>query len=172
MSETRAVAGCGAHRIVRPGRLRRVGRVIATGFLAAAAGGLLASIPARLLMRVVAIGVGESPHFSWTGSIGIAVIFGFAVLPGAWVAASTTRRGRWLTLAAGAVLLCIPATGVASAEVGSTSGYSLARWFEVGSAGAGVYACIAALPFITLRLVDGRIPGRAGQVRRTVANRC
>lgn len=157
MAETSAMANWRSRRIVRRGRLRRVGRVAATGLLAAAAGGVLASIPARLLMRLVAIGAGEPPHFSWAGSIGIAVIFAAAALPGALVAAATTRRGRWLPLAVGAALLCVPATGVAAGEVGSTGGYSLLRWLEVAGAGAGVYACIGSLPFVTLRLVDAHV---------------
>lgn len=134
-------------------RLHRVGRIAATGVLAAIGAGLLTGLPARVMMRLVALSAGLTPQFSWVGTLGVAIIFSGAALPGAVVAAAWTGRGRWLVSAAGAAFLCIPATGIAAGELGSTDGYSAVRWMEVGAAVLGVYACIAALPLVTARLV-------------------
>jgi hypothetical protein len=75
------------------------------------------------------------------------------MLPGAMLAVLVRRR-RWLLLAAGAVFLLIPATGIAGDEIGGTAGWTVRQWVGVGLAGLGIYAIIAVLPMITLRFAD------------------
>ena len=84
----------------------------------------------------------------------ILLIFVVAMVPGAAVAALTRRRLRWLLPGAGALFLCVPAVGVASAEVGATAGFDAGQWSGVAIAGLGVFATIALLPVLTVRLTD------------------
>jgi hypothetical protein len=137
-------------------RDRRVRRVLATGLAAAVCAGLLTGVVARVLMRVVALAAGHAGEFTLSATLGILLVFIVAAMPGALLAAASTGRARWSLLAAGAVLLCVPATGIARDELGSTSGFSLTRWTAVIASTAGVYLCIAALPLLALRLVDRR----------------
>jgi len=127
-------------------------RAAGAGLAAAVVSGVLVAVPARLLMRLVALAAGEQTQFSWGGSVGIAAVFVLAMLPGAALAGVTQRYGRWL-LVGGAVFLLVPATGVASTELGNSDGFSASTWAQVVPAGAGVYGCLALLPFICLALV-------------------
>lgn len=127
-------------------------RVVPIGLAAGFVAGLVTAVPARMLMRLVALAAGHETHFSWVNSIGIAVVFGLAMIPGALLAAATRRHQRWL-LFAGALLLFVPATGVASEELSDTASFTLANWVGVVLAGAGVYGCIVAMPFFTALLV-------------------
>jgi hypothetical protein len=115
---------------------------------------VLAGAVSRVLMRVVALAAGEAGAFSWAGTLSILAVFAAAMLPGSLIAAVTTWRRRWLPLAAGALFLFVPATGIASTEIGSTSGFSPAQWLGIAGAGLGVYLLIAAMPLLTLRLID------------------
>lgn len=129
-------------------------REITAGFGAALAAGIVVGAASRVLMRLVAL-AGEGPvEFSWAGTLGICMVFAAAMLPGAVLAAMSRRRFRWLVLAAAAALLFVPATGIASAEVDNTAAFGIGQWAGVLSAGAGVFVLIAALPVVTLRLVD------------------
>ncbi len=129
-------------------------RKIAVALVAAVAAGLVTGAIGRVLMRFVALATGAPGDFSWVGTLGIVMIFAVAMVPGALLAAFSRRRGRWLFLAAGAALLCVPATGIASGEIGSTGDFSAGQWTGVVAAGLGVYAMIGALPIITLWLID------------------
>ena len=128
--------------------------VVARGVGAALVAGVVTGLLARLLMRLVTVAADGLGTFSWAGTAGIVAVFVGAALPGALLAAATRRRYRWVLLAAGAAFLLLPATGVAAEEVGGTQGFSTGQWAGVLAAGAGVYACIAALPLLVLRLLD------------------
>ncbi len=130
------------------------GRAVGAAFLAAGVAGLLVAVPARVLMRLVALAAGHQGQFSWSASTGIAVVFIVVMLPGALLAAATSGRWRWVLLAAAALLLTVPATGIAVDEVGGTSTISGPARIGLLAAGAGVYLCLALLPALTLRLVD------------------
>ena len=134
-------------------RPRAVG-VVLRGVGAAVVAGVVTGLLARLLMRLVTVAADGTGAFSWGGTASIVVVFVVAALPGALLAAATGRRYRWVLLAAGAAFLLLPATGVAAEEVGGTHGFSAGQWAGVLAAGAGVYACIAALPLLVLRLLD------------------
>ena len=142
-------------------------RRLAAGVLAAAAAGLVLGVLSRLLMRVVTLAAGAPGDFSWAGSAGICVIYAAAMLPGALLAAFTGRRLRWALPVAGALFLCVPAVGVASEEVGHTAGWTIAQWAAVVAGGAAVFATIAVLPLVTVRLVDRLL--RVGRRDRVAA---
>jgi hypothetical protein len=127
-------------------------RTMAIGLASGVLAGVIAALPARLLMRIVALSAGQQTHFSWGATLGIALIFGIAMIPGALLSAATRRHRRWL-LFLGALLLFIPATGVASDELGATSGFTIWNWAGVFVSGAGVYCCIVVMPFLAARLI-------------------
>jgi uncharacterized membrane protein len=129
------------------------GHAVAVGVVVALAVGSVVGLVARLLMRVVALATGE-PSFTWGGTLLVALVFVLAVLPGAVAAAVLRGRRRWAVPVLAALLMCVPATGIASDEVGSTADLSSVQWAGLLTAGLGVYLCIAALPVLTVRLVD------------------
>jgi hypothetical protein len=128
-------------------------RRLVAGLGSALVAGLLVGIASRLLMRLTTLAAGGSAGFSWSGSIGIVVVYVGAMIPGALLVAATGRRGSWWLLAAGAAFLCPPAIGVASEEVGYLDDLSAMRLLGVGVSGAAVFATLAFLPVLTLRLV-------------------
>jgi hypothetical protein len=146
-----------------------VGR-IGLGVLAALVAGAVLGAVSRGLMALVTLAGGGSPSFSWSGTAFILLLYVVVAVPGGLVAGLTTHRLRWLLPTAGAVFLCVPAVGVASAEIGSTAGFGAAQWLGTVAAGAAVFGTIALLPMLTVRLADtwlGRrrvaVPARAAQ---------
>jgi hypothetical protein len=143
--------------------VRKVVAALVTAFAVA----LLLGGVARVLMRLVTVAAGHVPGFSWPGTAGILAVFFVAALPGT-LAAAFVRRRRWMGLAVGSALLCIPATGVASEELGDTTTLTWAQWLGVGSASLALYATVLALPVVALALLDrlssrdagGRAPTR------------
>ena len=133
--------------------LRRICAALTGALLA----GVLMGAAARLFMMLVALAAGDSSEFHWSATAGILLGFAAFMLPGALVAAFVRRRGRWLLLAAGAVVLLFPAVGVASDEIGQTIGFSTLNWVAVGLTGSAVFVTIAMLPWVTLRLVDATL---------------
>jgi hypothetical protein len=134
-------------------------RVVEAGIGAAVGTGVLVGGVARVLMRLVSISSGAAGEFSWGGSLSIVLVYAVAMLPGALVAAATTRVVRWFVAAAGGVFLCFPAVGVAAEEIGNRSGWSVFRWIAVATASTAVFATIAAAPIVAVRLAD-RLMGR------------
>ena len=141
----------------------RRSRQVATGILTAVVVGLVLGAAARALMRLVTVAAGQPGHFSWGGTAGIVAVYVLAALPGCVLAALTRRRGRSLLLVAGALFLCVPATGVASEEVTAES-LSAWQWAGVLAAGAGVYATILAGPVLALGVLDRVLPREAPRV--------
>src|SRR5687768_11266485 len=129
-------------------------RVVGVGFGAAVGTGVLVGGLSRVLMRLVSIARGAAGEVTWGGALSIVVVDTVAMLPGAIVAAATTRVARGFAAAAGAVFLCFPAVGVASEEIGNRSGWSVFRWVAVGCASIAVFATIALAPIVTVRLAD------------------
>jgi hypothetical protein len=134
---------------------------VRVGVLAAVVAGVAVAAVARMLMALVSLSSAGSTSFSWSGTSFILLIYVLVMLPGAAVAGLTTRRLRWVLPVAGALFLCVPAFGVARAEVGGTADFSALQWIGVGAAGAGVFLTIGVLPLLTVRLVD-RWLGRRG----------
>jgi hypothetical protein len=125
-----------------------------SGVVAALAVGVIVGGAARVLMRLVTLSAGHSGKFSWSGSISIALIYAVAMVPAGVAAAMTVRWYRWLFAAAGSVFLCFPAVGVASEELGDTSGLSMFQWVAVVVTSIGVFATIAVAALMTVRMVD------------------
>jgi hypothetical protein len=137
----------------------RAMRVVGVGIGAAVGTGVLVGGLARVLMRLVSIASGAAGEFTWGGSLSIVLVYAVAMLPGALVAAATTRVARWFVAAAGGVFLCFPAVGVAAEEIGNRSGWSVFRWIAVVTASIAVFATIAVAPIVAVHLAD-RLMGR------------
>jgi len=111
-------------------------------------------------MRLATLASGRRGEFSWEGTTGIVVVFVVVALPGAIVAAFLTSRFRWALSILLSVLLCLPATGIASSDLGSLDGLPTLRWVGVIAAAGGVYVSILALPWVTARLMGARLGRR------------
>ena len=148
--------------------VRRAG----AGVLAAVVVGAVLGAVSRGFMALVSLASSGSSTFSWSGTSFIVVIYVLVMVPGGIVAGLTTRSARWLLPAAGALFLCLPAVGVARAEVGATTGFDALDWLGVGAAGAAVFATIGLLPWFTVRLTDrwvDRRPVPVGRARAAAA---
>jgi hypothetical protein len=132
----------------------RAVRAVGVGLGAAIVGGAVVGAIARLLMRAVAVAAGHEGEFTMSGSVFIPLIYALAMIPGAIVAAFTTRWWRWLVVGAGSAFLCLPAVGVASEEIGDTDGLSAVRWMFLVATSVLVFASIALVAVVTVRLVD------------------
>jgi hypothetical protein len=127
---------------------------------------------ARFLMRAVTVSADHAGEFTLGGSIFIPLIYAVAMIPGAILAAFTTRWWRWLGLGAGSAFLILPAIGVASEEIGNTDGLSALRWILLIVTSVLVFATIPFVAVVTVRLVDrlrARTVTDAGNARAAAA---
>ncbi|WP_369131765.1 hypothetical protein [Modestobacter sp. I12A-02662] len=136
---------------------------LGAGVAAAVLAGTALGAASRLLMALVALASGGPSSFTVSGTFSIVLIYVLAMVPGGAVAGLTTHRARWLLPVAGALFLCVPAVGVAGAEIGATTGFGPAQWLGVGAGTAAVFVTIALVPVVTVRLAD-RWLGRRGAV--------
>jgi hypothetical protein len=134
-------------------------RTVGVGVVGALVGGVAVGVLARILMRAVTVSADHAGEFTVSGSIFIPLIYAVAMLPGAIVAAFTTRWWRWLVVGAGSAFLCLPAVGVASEEIGNTDGLSALHWVFLVITSTLVFATIALVAVVTVRTVD-RLCGR------------
>jgi hypothetical protein len=132
----------------------RVHRAVGVGLVAAIVAGGVVGVIARILMRAVTVAADHAGEFTWSGSTFIALIYVMAMIPGAIVAAFTTRWWRWLAVGAGSAFLCLPAVGVASEEIGNVNDLSAVRWVLLVITSALVFATIAVVAVATVRTVD------------------
>lgn len=128
-------------------------RKIGVGVGAGVAAGLVAGLLARLMMRLATVAGDGGTSFSLAGTAGIVAVFVVAAVPGAVLASLVAHRWRAALLVVGSLFLCLPATGVASEDLGHLSGLSALQWVGVGLATLGVYAAILAMPWMALRLL-------------------
>ncbi|WP_222265531.1 hypothetical protein [Modestobacter marinus] len=136
---------------------------LGAGVAAAVVAGTALGVASRALMALVSLTSGGSSSFTVSGTFFILLVYVLAMIPGGAVAGLTTHRARWLLPVAGALFLCVPAVGVAGAEIGATTGFGLAQWLGVGAGTAAVFVTIALVPVVTVRLAD-RWLGRRGAV--------
>jgi hypothetical protein len=129
-------------------------RKVAGALVAAAVAGLVIGVVARALMRLVTLAADGDAGFTWDGTASICLIYAAAMVPGALLTAFMVHPARWSLPIAGSLFLCLPAVGVASEEVGGTAGFSTLQWLGVGAGGLAVFATLAVLPIVTVRLVD------------------
>jgi hypothetical protein len=137
---------------------------IGAGLLAAVVVGTVLGAVSRGLMALVALAASGSSSFSWSGSSFILLLYAAVLAPGGVVAALTGHGLRWVLPVAGALVLCVPAIGVASAEIGSTVDFGVLEWLGVGAGGAAIFLTIALAPLLTVRLTDRWLGGRAAVV--------
>ncbi|MGY1731084.1 hypothetical protein ACI798_06135 [Geodermatophilus sp. SYSU D01045] len=142
-----------------------MGLRIGTGVLAALVAGASLGAVSRALMSLVSLAASGSSTFSWSGTSFVLLLHVLVAVPGGAVAGLTVHRLRWLLPVAGALFLCLPAVGVAAAEVGATAGFGALQWLGVVSFGSAVFATIGLLPVLTVRLTD-RWLGRRRAVDR------
>lgn len=136
-----------------------------SGVLAAVAAGVALGGAARALMTAVTLAAGSTPSFTWAGTAFVVGLYAAVMVPAGLVAGLTTRRLRWLLPVGGAVFLAVPAAGTAADDLGSTVGFGAVQWLGVGAGVVALFATIAVLPVLTVRLAD-RFTGR----RRAVAD--
>jgi hypothetical protein len=132
----------------------RAARKTCIGIGAAIVAGVVVGAIARLLMRAVAISANHAGEFTLSGSIFIPLVYVVAMIPGAIVAAFTTRWWRWVVVGAGSAFLCLPAVGVAQEEIGNTGDLSVLRWTFLVLTSVLVFASIVLVAVVTVRLVD------------------
>ncbi len=141
---------------------------LGAGLAAAVVAGAALGAASRALMALVGVASGASSSFTASGTFFILLVYVLAMVPGGVVAGLTTHRARWLLPVAGALFLCVPAVGVAGAEIGATTGFGPAQWLGVGAGGAAIFVLIAVAPVATVRLAD-RLLGRRGAVPQAAA---
>lgn len=129
---------------------RRIGAAAAAGL----AVGLLLGLVARMFMRVVALASATPTGFSVAGTLAICLVFVVSVLPGAVVAAWTGGRVRWVLPMLGALLLGVVAADEVARDLSGLSLFTTTRQVVAVAGAAGIFAAIAALPVVTLRVVD------------------
>jgi hypothetical protein len=134
-------------------------RRILFGLAAAAVVGVVA----RVLMRLVALSVGDG-EFTMVGSVFIVLIYVVAMAPLAVVATFSLRWWRWLFGAAGSVFLLFPAIGVAGEEIGHVGEMEWWRRLWLVAASIGVFATLVAAPLATIWAVDRQRRTRATEV--------
>lgn len=132
--------------------MRVLGR-IGVGIAAAVAAGVVCGGAARIMMRLVNVVAGLESSFSLGGTLGIMMIFSLFALPGSLLAAFRRRRGRSALLVVGSLALCVPATAIAAGDLEGPLGLAPLEWVGVGVWTAGVYAAIAAMPLVSLRVI-------------------
>jgi len=132
----------------------RAKRAVVVGVVGAVLAGVVVGVVARLLMRVVRVAAGGDGDFTWSGSLFIPLIYAAAMIPGGIVAALTLRWWRWLAVGAGSVFLMFPAIGVASEEIGDTTGLSAGRRVALVVTSLAVFATIAVVAVATVKVVD------------------
>lgn len=123
-------------------------RGLIAGLSAALVAGVLVGGVSRILMRAATIAAAGEPGFSSSGSVFIVLIYAAAMIPGALLAA-TGHRYRWAS-AAGVLFLFVPATGIASEELGELGDLNALRLGLVGVVGLSIYASLVMLPFVTI----------------------
>lgn len=129
--------------------MKKVGAGVGAGLVA----GLAAGLVARLMMRLATVAGDGGTSFSLSGTAAIVLVFVVAAVPGAVLAALVAHRWRAALLVVGSLFLCLPATGVASEDLGHLSGLSTLQWVGVGLATLGVYAAILTMPWVALRVL-------------------
>ena len=158
MTRTVTVDGTTVRATGDTGRRLGVLRRIAVGVAAGVAAGALLGSVARLMMRLATLAAGGETGFSLAGTAGILLVFVVFTLPGSVLAALVRRRGRSALLVLGALALCVPAVGVASADLADLGVLPAMRLAGVVLAAGGVFVAILALPFLTLRLIARGLP--------------
>src|SRR3954465_7724126 len=99
-------------------------------------------------MRAVVLLTEGTPQFSWAGTLGIAIVYVVALLPGAVALAYSDGRWPYLVFGGGIAFLAFEAVAIGAQETAHATGLSVWRWVVlvvVLAAMIGVYATQMAL---------------------------
>ena len=136
----------------------RLWRAIARGATAAAVWGLVSALLTRVLMRAVTLVTGGTPTFTWVGSLGIAVAYIAALLPGAVALAYSTSRWPWLIFGGGIAFLAYGAVMIGTAETAHADGLAAWQWAGLVTLLAAMTGVYAAQVTLVYRATRGRRP--------------
>jgi peptidoglycan/LPS O-acetylase OafA/YrhL len=132
-------------------RVRRIASAIGWTLLIAVPAGIVS----RLMMRAISHFSHQPTDFTWGGTIGIVLLYVLAVLPGALVAAFTTRRWRWLVLAGPTLVLAWIGAGIASTVVeDAPDGLGTGDWIGIWSGTAFIVGMVLTQAVLVVRQVD------------------
>lgn len=106
----------------------RLRRALTRGAVVTALWGVASAALTRVLMRAVALLTNGAPEFSWVGTVGIAVVYTAALLPGAVALAYSDGRWPYVVLGGGVALLAFEAVAIGTAETANASGMTAWRW--------------------------------------------
>jgi hypothetical protein len=79
-------------------------------------------------MRAVVLITEGSPGFSWAGTLGIAVVYLVALLPGAVALAYSDGRWPYFVFGGGIAFLAFEAVAIGTEETAQATGLSTWRW--------------------------------------------
>jgi hypothetical protein len=145
--------------------VRRIASAIAWTVLIA----VPAAIVSRLMMRAISHLSHEPTEFSWGGTAGIVLLYVLAVLPGALVAAFTTRRWRWLVMAGPTLMLALSGAAIASTVIeDAPDGLGTADWIGMWFGTAFIVGMVLTQAALVVRQVDHSL-GRT-RARRVLAS--
>ncbi len=101
---------------------------VGRGLAAAVVPALLSAAITRVLMRLVALLVGNEPHFDPFALLGIFVVYALLLVPGCLALALSRSRWPWLLFGAGWVVLLFEGVAIGLDETSSAQGLSPMRW--------------------------------------------
>ena len=98
------------------------------GAVVAALWGVASAVLTRVLMRAVVLITQGTPDFSWVGTVGIAIVYVAALLPGAVALAYSDGRWPYLPFGGGIAFLAFEAVAIGAQETAHATGMSVWRW--------------------------------------------
>jgi hypothetical protein len=101
---------------------------VGRGLAAAVVPALLSAAITRVLMRLVALLVGNEPHFDPFALLGIFVVYAVLLAPGCLALALSGSRWPWLLFGAGWVVLLFEGVAIGLDETSSAQDLSPMRW--------------------------------------------
>ena len=101
---------------------------VGRGLAAAVVPALLSAAITRVLMRLVALLVGNEPHFDPFALLGIFVVYAVLLVPGCLALALSGSRWPWLLFGAGWVVLLFEGVAIGLDETSSAQDLSPMRW--------------------------------------------
>jgi len=145
---------------------QRLLRAAGRGVAAAVIGGLVGTALTRGLMRAVMLVAGGTPQFTWAGTAFIAVFYILFLTPGAIALAWSRDRWPLFLFGAGAIVIPVQATGIATTDLEGLGPFSSGQWTVLVALFVGMAAAYTAQAVIAYRVarrgarrpVPGRVP--------------
>jgi hypothetical protein len=108
--------------------VQRFRQALIRGAVAAVLWGVASAVLTRVLMRAVVLITRGTPDFSWVGTVGIAIVYIAALLPGAVALAYSDGRWPYLLFGGGIAFLGFEAVAIGAQETAHATGLSVWRW--------------------------------------------